>query len=111
MKAIKNYILLVDSYRRPERRRNTAGRYRVGAKSPEEAVKLLREKIGFGSIRVYYECTPDNQTSIDGPPVGYKEVVQEILVQENGKMTRKRVEPHHATSPRQKDKGEAEYGK
>lgn len=53
MKEIKSYILLVDSYRRPSRQRNTAGRYRVGAKSEKEAIKLLRDKIKFGSIQIY----------------------------------------------------------
>lgn len=62
-KNVNNYILLVDNYRRPERRRNTAGRYRVGAKSEKEAVKLLRDKIGFGSIQVYYKCN-DNDIKI-----------------------------------------------
>ena len=69
MKNISNYILLVDSYRRPSRQRNTKGRYRVGAKTEKEAVKLLREKIKFGSIQVYYKC--------DDVTIGYKEVVRE----------------------------------
>jgi hypothetical protein len=51
----KNYILLVDTYRRPSRRRNTAGRYRVGARDKKEAIALLRKAIGFGAIQVYYE--------------------------------------------------------
>lgn len=59
-KSVNNYILLVDNYRRPERKRNTAGRYRVGAKSEKEAVKLLRNKIGFGSIQVYYKCNEND---------------------------------------------------
>lgn len=100
MKPIKNYILLVDSYRRPSRQRNTAGRYRVGAKTPEEAVKLLREKIGFGSIRVYYEVVPGKH-DYDGPMVGYKAVVQQVFDKSNGMF--KYVEPHHATAP-QKEK-------
>ena len=74
MKAIKNYILLVDYHRSPARQRNTAGRYRVGAKTPNEAVNLLREKIGFGAIQVYYECKPDDKLTI-----GYKEVKKEVF--------------------------------
>lgn len=52
-KRINNYICLVDSYRRPSRKRNTAGRYRVGAKSETEAKRLLQAAIGFGSVMVY----------------------------------------------------------
>lgn len=51
----KNYIVLVDSYRRSSRCRNTKGRYRVGAKNPKEARKLVQKAIGFGSVLVYYE--------------------------------------------------------
>lgn len=51
----KNYIVLVDSYRRSYRCRNTKGRYRVGAKNPKEARKLVQRAIGFGSAIVYYE--------------------------------------------------------
>lgn len=51
----KNYIVLVDSYRRSSRCRNTKGRYRVGAKNPKEARKLVQRAIGFGSAIVYYE--------------------------------------------------------
>ena len=69
MKQIKNYILLVDNYRRPSRQRNTAGRYRVGAKTPKEAKELLQEKIKFGSIQMYYECKDVT--------IGYKDIVKE----------------------------------
>lgn len=98
-KPIKNYILLVDSYRRPSRCRNTRGRYRVGAKTPDEAVKLLRAVIGFGSIRVYYEVDP-RMHEYDGPPVGYKTVVQQIATHNsNSRVLFKYVEPHHASDP------------
>lgn len=53
----KNYFVLVDSYRRSSRCRNTKGRYRVGAKNPKEARKLVQRAIGFGSAIVYYEDT------------------------------------------------------
>lgn len=86
----KNYILIVDGHRRPSRQRNTSGRYRVGAKTPKEAVRLLREKIGFGSIQVYYECDADDKLN-----VSYKMVVQEIF--EGTKMIH--VEPHHVNTP------------
>lgn len=92
----KNYILIVDGHRRPGRERNTRGRYRVGARSPEEAVKLLRAAIGFGSIRVYYETIPGVH-DYDGPAVAYKTVVQMIP---NGipncRVSWRYVEPHHA---------------
>lgn len=86
MKDVKNYILLVDNYRRPERCRNTQGRYRVGAKTPDEAVELLRKAIKFGSIQVYY-CVDDLEPIYLAPGtlegnrsrVGYKEVVKEIF--------------------------------
>lgn len=95
----KNYILIVDGHRRAGRQRNTHGRYRVGARSPEEAVKLLRAVIGFGSIRVYYETIPDRH-EYDGPPVGYKTVVQQIVTNNpNSRVLFKYVEPHHASDP------------
>ena len=79
MKEVRQYICLVDNYRRPSRKRNTAGRYRVAAKSPDEAVKLLREKIGFGSIQVYSDSTdydkPENK-------IPYKSVVREYITVE-----------------------------
>jgi hypothetical protein len=86
IKPIKNYILVVDGHRRPSRCRNTRGRYRVGAKEPEEAVKLLREKIGFGSIQVLYECRSDDKYNVK-----YKEVIVDGL---------EREQPHHANEPR-----------
>ncbi len=90
MKLIKNYILLVDHHRRPSRQRNTAGRYRVGAKSPDEAVELLRKKIGFGSIVVYYECTPSDKLN-----VAYKTVVREFF--DGTSITHEM--PRHANAP------------
>jgi hypothetical protein len=86
MKPINNYILVVDTYRRPSRCRNTRGRYRVGAKEPEEAIKLLREKIGFGSIRVLFKCSPDDKLNVK-----YKEVFFDGPDREP---------PHHANDPR-----------
>jgi len=93
MKIPKNYILLVDYYRRLSRQRNTAGRYRVCAKTPEEAIELLREKIGFGSIQVYYECKADDKLNVP-----YKTVVKEVL--DGNKFIH--VEPTHANECRKK---------
>lgn len=94
MKQVKNYILLVDAHRRPSRQRNTAGRYRVGAKNPDEAVRLLREKIGFGAIQVYYECKSEDKLN-----VSYKTVVQETF--DGDKIIH--IEPHHANAPQSKN--------
>ena len=74
MKKIKQAIVLVDAYRRPSRRRNTAGRYRVGAKTEKEAEELVRASIGFGSVKFYYWDDDDSRR----PKVKYKEVVKEI---------------------------------
>ena len=51
----RQYVCLVDTYRRPSRRRNTAGRYQVGARSAKEAKRILQKIIGFGSVIIYYE--------------------------------------------------------
>lgn len=53
----RQFICIVDGYRRPSRQRNTWGRYRVGARSAKEARKILQKRIGFGSVQVYYEDT------------------------------------------------------
>lgn len=71
MKTLKNYILVVDGRRRVERRRNTCGRYRVGARTQKEAISLLRNKIKFGSIQFLYECDADDTT------IGYKQIEKE----------------------------------
>ena len=96
MKTVNNYILLVDNYRRPSRQRNTEGRYRVAAKSPDEAVKLLRERIKFGSIQVYYMCNPQTDK---GEWLEYKQVKQEVVNYENSEYKFKCVEPHSAIDP------------
>ena len=107
IKPVNNYILLVDYYRRPSLQRNTRGRYRVGAKTPEEAVKLLRNKIKFGSILVSYKCDADNDKKA-GAFVPYKTVVKEEpctdnAVDANGNTVQttgfKQIEPRSATDP------------
>lgn len=97
MKSVKQYVLLVDNRRncvsngegelKHLYRRNTAGRYRVAAKTEKEAIELLREKIGFGSIQVYYEDKNSNYI------LPYKEVKQEYFI--NGKSQLQNVK--HAT--------------
>lgn len=60
MKEVHTYIVLVDSRRHTAggdllRLRRTAGRYRVGARSMDEAIRLVRSKVGFGKISIYYK--------------------------------------------------------
>lgn len=88
MKNINTYIVLVDAHRSPDKKRNTAGRYRVGAKTEKEAETLLQKAIGFGSVQTYYKCS-----STDLPQMKYKEIKKEVRI--NGKI--ELVEPRHAT--------------
>ena len=60
----RNFICLVDSYRRASRQRATMGRYRVGAKNAKQARALLQKAIGFGSVMVYYE---DSSSKLSDP--------------------------------------------
>lgn len=54
-KPVRQFVLVVDGYRRPSRQRPTKGRYRVGAKNERHAKEILGKAIGFGSIQVLYE--------------------------------------------------------
>ncbi len=95
MKTIKQAIVLVDAYRRPSRRRNTAGRYRVGAKTEKEAVELVRAVIGFGSVKFYHWEREDSTQ----PKVKYKEVVKEIPNSRLADTTYSYEKPRHACEP------------
>ena len=95
MKAIKQAIVLVDAYRRPNRRRNTAGRYRVGAKTEKEAEALVRVVVGFGSVKFYY-WESENSTR---PKVKYKEVVKEIPSSRLADTAYSYEKPRHACEP------------
>lgn len=95
MKIIKQAIVLVDAYRSPSIRRNTAGRYRVGAKTEKEAEELVRAAIGFGSVKFYYW---DKEDSLS-PKVGYKEVVKEIPNSRLVDTTYSYEKPRHACEP------------
>ena len=78
------YIVLVDTRRAWNcYKRQTAGRYRVGAKSARDAEEILRKRIGFGSVRTYYKTRPS-----DEPQLAYGEIIKEIF-----------GEVHHATDP------------
>lgn len=46
------YVAVVDSYRRPSRKRRTAGLYFVFDKNEKKAKATLQNTIGFGSIRM-----------------------------------------------------------
>lgn len=95
MKKINTYVLVVDTHRKPSMRRNTYGRYLVGAKSEKEAVKLLRKAIGFGSIKVSHIDTEQI--------VNYKTVTKEIFETTPDGITKvKHVKPTHATQSQKK---------
>ena len=95
MKEVKQAIVLVDDHRRSSRQRNTAGRYRVGAKTEKEAVKLVQDAIGFGSVKFWY-FEPTDSTN---KKVGYKEVVKEVWATNNPAETKFKYEqPVHATA-------------
>ena len=95
MKPIRQAIVLVDAYRRPDRRRNTAGRYRVGAKTEKEAEELVRNAIGFGSVSFYFWEEPDSSHK----KVKYKEVVKEIPTSRLADTDYLYKQPRHACSP------------
>lgn len=78
MKKVNTYVCLVDNYRRPSRRRNTCGRYLVGAKSAEEAKSILQAAIGFGSIQVYYDLDTEGICAPSDKRMGYKEMVKVV---------------------------------
>lgn len=89
MKEIKRAIVLVDTYRRPSRKRNTAGRYIVSAKSEKEAVELVQKAIGFGSVQFYYWEQNDSYKFIN-----YKEVKKMLYNPWENKWILEK--PHHA---------------
>lgn len=95
MRKIRQAIVLVDAYRRPSRRRNTAGRYRVGAKTEKEAEELVRAAIGFGSVKFYYWEREDSAH----PKVKYKEVVKELAESRLVDKTYSYEKPRHACEP------------
>ena len=95
MKTIKQAIVLVDAYRSPNRRRNTAGRYRVGAKTEKEAEELVRAAVGFGSVKFYYWEREDSTH----PKVKYKEVVKEIPESRLADTAYSYEKPRHACEP------------
>ena len=95
MKTIKQAIVLVDAYRSPSRRRNTEGRYRVGAKTEKEAEDLVRAAVGFGSVKFCYWESENSKR----PKVKYKEVVKEIPNSRLADTAYSYEKPRHACEP------------
>lgn len=94
MKAIRQAIVLVDAYK-PVKRHNTAGRYRVGAKTEKEAEELVRAAIGFGSVK-FSHWEKENSTQ---PKVKYREVVKEIPNSQFPDTVYSYEKPRHACDP------------
>ena len=98
MKPVYNYIVIVDAYRAHyATQRSTAGKYRVGAKTPEEAEELVRKAIGFGSPVTRCKCKEDDPLNVP-----YKTVVRETL-DPSAKHGYRQEKPDHATAPRKKE--------
>ena len=95
MKKVRQAIVLVDDHRRPNRRRNTASRYRVGAKTEKEAEEIVRTAIGFGSVKFYYWEKEDDIH----PKVKYKEIVKEIPNSRLIDTTYSYEKPRHTCDP------------
>ena len=95
MRKVRQAIVLVDAYRRPGRRRNTAGRYRVGAKTEKEAEELVRAAIGFGSVKFYYWERNNGYL----PKVKYREVAKEVINPESNRTGFCYEQPRHACEP------------
>lgn len=74
-------------------RRNTAGRYRVGAKNEKQVRQLLQKAIDFGSIVISHQDNDDISTLI---PMG--EIRREIYDREIEKFVQ--IMPRHACDPR-----------
>ncbi len=97
MKPVLQAIVLVDVYTPRDKKHSTEGRYRVGAKTEKEAVQLVRDAIGFGSIRFYYWEAEDAPTK----KVAYKQVVKEEYDEElGGEYPYHYEEAKHACAPR-----------
>ena len=97
MKPVLQAIVLVDRYTPRDKKHSTCGRYRVGAKTEKEAVQLVRDAIGFGSIQFYYWEAEDAPTE----KVAYKQVVKEEYDKELGDDYPFRYEEaKHACAPR-----------
>ena len=93
MKEVKQAIVLVDTYRRPSRKRNTVGRYIVSAKSAKAAVQLVQTAPRFGSVQFSSWEQHDSFKSIK-----YKEVKKMLYNSWKNKWILE--EPHHACDRR-----------
>ena len=99
MKPVHNYLVVVDHYRAHyATQRSTAGRYRVAAKTPEEAEELVKAVIGFGSPVVSHAYPDDDPMNLP-----YKKVMREVLADViDGKYIYTLEEATHATAPRKR---------
>lgn len=99
MKPILQYVLVVDAGRPMALQRNMRGRYRVGAKTAKEAVALLRNKIGFGNIRVMGTADRVDSRNWKLHDVAYKEVRRYVFDERYQPSFKDAV---HATAPHSK---------
>lgn len=93
---IRQYVCLVDCHRRPSRRRNTYGRYLVGAKTAKEARRILQNRIGFGSVIVVCEETDPKFILSRG------KAVREVWTESSETKLVQYVPVLHATAPQQR---------
>ncbi len=101
MKLLNKYVCLVDNYRRPSRQRNTKGRYLVCAKTEREAKEILQDKIGFGSVQVYYQVTEEYGLPFEKKTnLSYKEA-KKMKLDENREWTL--VDIKHSTDCQMED--------
>lgn len=106
MKPLNKYVCLVDNYRRPDRQRNTAGRYLVCAKTEREAKEILQNKIGFGSVQVYYKVTKEYGLPVEKKAnLSYKEA-KKMEPGKNGEWTL--IDVKHSTDCQMEDDEELE---
>lgn len=91
MKKIQTFVAVVDGHRKPSMRRNTYGRYLIGAKSKDEAAAILKSQIGFGSVQIIGTTT---ETAL-----AYKSAVKECFETAPDKRTKTTHKPVvHATA-------------
>ena len=106
MKPLNKYVCLVDNYRRPSRQRNTMGRYLVCAKTEREAKEILQNKIGFGSVQIYYQVTEEYGLPFEKKTnLSYKEA-KKMELDENREWTL--VDIKHSTDCQMEDDEELE---
>lgn len=97
------YIAHVDGYRRPSRKRNTAGLYFVFGHTEKKAKSDLQKTIGFGSAILSETVFPVNINELKDYGHIFREEI--IDVDENsGEVFALLLKPFHATDPIQNRK-------